>query len=445
MFKILTIAVREYRAMVGTKAFLISICMMPVLMFGSILAMELLRRVGSAEDHRVAVIDHSQRLFESLDRLAAQRRGATANGADRPAAADGPQEREFGGDVPARIHLEQVAGQPVDDALRWSLAERVRAGKLFAFIEIPADAIELDGNGRVAFFSQDAGLSETRQWLEQQINQVARDLRLKAAGIDPQLAARASRFVAVASLGLPSRAADGSVQPPKEKDEMGALFLPMGVMMLMFMVIFLAAQPMLESVLEEKSQRIAEVLLGSANPFQLMSGKLLGTVAGSLTVFGIYLAGIITLAINRGWTDLIPWSLVPWFVTFQLLGVLFYASIFMAVGAFGLAAQGGPVDAAAGVDGDDDSVLRLAEYRARSDSALAVGISMFPPATPATMILRLSTGAAIPLWQPIAGVLISVATTLLVVVLSGRIFRVGLLWQGKTPKFSEMVRWALCG
>ena len=59
----------------------------------------------------------------------------------------------------------------------------------------------------------------------------------------------------------------------------------------MFMVIFMASQPMLESVLEEKSQRVAEVLLGSASPFQLMMGKLIGKVGGSLTIFAIYLSG----------------------------------------------------------------------------------------------------------------------------------------------------------
>ena len=66
--------------------------------------------------------------------------------------------------------------------------------------------------------------------------------------------------------------------------------------MLMFMVIMLAAQPMIETVMEERSQRIAEVLLGSVSPSQLMAGKLLGCVAGSLTIVLVYGLGALGLA-----------------------------------------------------------------------------------------------------------------------------------------------------
>ena len=64
-----------------------------------------------------------------------------------------------------------------------------------------------------------------------------------------------------------------------------------------------------------------------------MSGKLLGTVGGSLTVFGIYLVGAYSFAAYKGWTDQIPFHLAPWFVIFQIMGVLFYAAIFLAIGA----------------------------------------------------------------------------------------------------------------
>ncbi len=67
---------------------------------------------------------------------------------------------------------------------------------------------------------------------------------------------------------------------PRITSECSPFFLPMGIMMFMFMVIMMSAQPMLESVLEEKTNRIAEVLLGSASPLQIMAGKLLGNVAG---------------------------------------------------------------------------------------------------------------------------------------------------------------------
>jgi ABC-2 type transport system permease protein len=233
--------------------------------------------------------------------------------------------------------------------------------------------------------------------------------------------------------------------PAQVKNELADIFLPMGIMMLMFMVIFMAAQPMLESVLEEKSQRIAEVLLGSVSPFQLMSGKLIGTVSGSLTIFGIYSVGLYFISSNRGWLANIPMELLPWFIVYQALGVVFYASIFMAVGS---------------------SVSQLKEAQSMllpvwlvlmipmfvwlliirdPNGALARWLSLFPPCASTTMVLRLATGQTVPTWQIILSLLLLIVTTLAVIVIAGRIFRVGILWQGKVPRLGEVLRWALRG
>lgn len=277
------------------------------------------------------------------------------------------------------------------------------------------------------------------------INQEIKTRRLKAADIDPQVVAIASETVPIVGMGLAERSSDGAISSQAENDPMSALFLPLGVMLLMFMVIFMAAQPMLESVLEEKSQRIAEVLLGSASSFQLMSGKLIGTVAGSLTVFAIYLVGMYAFAASRGIAGDIPFQLAPWFIVFQVMGVLFYAAIFMAIGA---------------------SVSQLKEAQSMllpvwmmmmspmfvwlvlvrdPLGPTAVYFSMFPPAAPTAMMLRLATGQAIPIWQPIVAALLSAASTLVVVYIAARIFRVGILWQGKTPKLYEIAKWAFKG
>ena len=71
--------------------------------------------------------------------------------------------------------------------------------------------------------------------------------------------------------------------------------------------------------------------------------------------------------------------------------------------------------------------------------------SFFPPATPTVMMLRLATGQAIPWWQPVASILIMTVSTILIVIVAARIFRVGILWQGKTPKLREILRWAVTG
>ena len=454
MRKIITIAIREYWAMVGTKAFLVSIIMMPILMLGGIFAMELMQNVEQTKERTIAVIDHSNQFYDLLTERAAIHKAMLQKQAEMKASGKSAEEPSddisVPGMAPEIYHLEKIDPQSASEELRFELSERIRNQELYAFVEIPADVLKtgLTDDNDIKFYSQDSSLSLARNWLGSVVSRLAKEKRIAESGIaksDVRKIRKASSPVTVKGFGLFTKSNNGSIKTESEQNPITSLFLPMGIMMLMFMVIFMAAQPMLESVIEEKSQRIAEVLLGSANPFQLMLGKLLGTVAGSLTVFAIYAIGAFLLASNRGWMDLVPFEIMPWFLAFQIVGVLLYASIFMAVGA---------------------SVSQLKEAQSMllpvwmlmmsplfiwffivrdPLGPLATGFSFFPPATPTTMVLRMATGQSIPVWQPILGLVLTLLTTLLIVFLAARIFRVGILWQGKTPKLSEIFRWATTG
>ena len=357
MKKILTIAAREYRAMVGTKAFLISIIMMPVLMLSSLFAVELMKTATSVKERSIAVIDHTGRFAESIQ-LAADEKNRIVDEivalADSPPAESTDAEDQEASNIDLQPGLlginrdkyliEFIDPASVDDQTLADLSDRVRDQKLYAFVEIPVAALEVDQKAdqaddqandeqKIRFFAMDSSFSEARRWVEQVVNNEVRSSRLLEADIDPEKVLAASQPVQVLGMGLVERASDGSLKSIEQTDPMAALFLPMGVMLLMFMVVFMSSQPMLESVLEEKSQRIAEVLLGSCSPFELMCGKLIGTVAGSLTIFAIYIFGAFAIASSRGYLDQVPFHLIPWFVVFQIVAVLFYASIFLAIGA----------------------------------------------------------------------------------------------------------------
>jgi ABC-2 type transport system permease protein len=169
----------------------------------------------------------------------------------------------------------------------------------------------------------------------------------------------------------------------------------------------------------------------------------LGNVTGSLSIFAIYLIGGYTLVSSQGWQDLIPMDVLPWFAAFQILAVLFFSSLFMAVGA---------------------SVRQLKEAQGmlmpiwltmvtpmfvwmptlrEPNGVVATTMSFFPPATPLMMVLRLSTDTPIPLWQTVLALALMIVSTIGIVFMASRIFRVAILWQGKTPKMTELVRWAL--
>ena len=280
--------------------------------------------------------------------------------------------------------------------------------------------------------------------MEQTLNEVVTARRLAELRLDADAVRRATAPFRVVPLGLVKQMSDGTIQDADESRNMVGIFVPFGFMMLMFLVIFLSAQPMLESVLEEKTGRIAEVLLGSASPFQLMLGKLLGNVAGSLSVVAIYGVGGYCAAVYNGWTDLIPFHLAPWFLVYQILAVLLFSSIFMAVGA---------------------AVNQLKEAQSlllpvwllltcpmfvwlqivrEPNGWIATRMSLFPLATPMVMILPLASESVIPLGQILAGIALLLGTTLAAIYLAGRVFRTGILWQGQTPRLGQLLRWA-CG
>jgi ABC-2 type transport system permease protein len=449
MRKILTIAWREYRAMVATKAFLISILMMPILMFGGLAAMSMLSSIGELKERRILIygVEENPGLFESLRAAAEQENARKQRTRETPSEATSNPRDDFASGPQELFNLEARTEQ-LDDAARAEISDQIRRGELYAFVELPPNMVT-DNTGagfKVNFYSQDSSLSEARRWLMQNLNRIVQESRLKLSFSDEQIhqIERARAPIMVAGLSLVERRGE-EIQGAEEKSEMLDIFLPMGLMMLMFMVIFMAAQPMLETVLEEKSQRIAEVLLGSVSPTQLMIGKLLGTVAGSLTIFAIYMGGSYFAAQQRGWTEHLPLHLLHWFLLFQIFGVLFFASIFMAVGA---------------------SVSQLKEAQSlllpvwmvmmlpifvwlliiRDPlGPLAVGMSYFPPSISTTMILRLATNQTIPPLQLFTSLAVLIVSTLVIVVLAGRIFRVGILWQGNVPKFNQLLRWAIRG
>ena len=75
------------------------------------------------------------------------------------------------------------------------------------------------------------------------------------------------------------------------------------------------------------------MLLGSASPFQLMMGKLVGNVGVALTIVGVYLVGGYFLAQHYGYTDLLPLRLIGWFVGFEILASLLFGAVFIGIGA----------------------------------------------------------------------------------------------------------------
>lgn len=428
MNKILVIAQRECEAMIATRTFLIALVMMPLLMLGGIVIIPLVNKIDGGRELRIVVADETGILVEVLQQAADERSQSIR---ERVKTADDNDLEDLDESfVGTDLWTIEAAERPsLTDEDRLELSDQIRDGKLYAFVEIPADiaAFESDLIPEVTFVSQDGVLSSARGWLNSIVNMQVRTQRLQQLDIDPQLVAKADAPVSFRSLPPLERSSGGAAEEQDSVSEVVALLLPFVAMMLMFVVIFLSAQPMLESGMEEKTQRIAEVLLGSVTPTQLMSGKLLGNVTGSLLILALYgFCGFVVVQRN-GWDAQLPWSLLPWFALFQLLGVLFFSSIFLTIGA-----SIRDLKEAQGLLLPVWIVLMapmMVWFSAVRDpnGAIATGLSFFPPSAPMMIVLRLSSGQTIPFWQPYLAAGGMLIATSLVVWLAGRIYRVSLL------------------
>ncbi|MCP4591393.1 MAG: ABC transporter permease [bacterium] len=450
MRKILVVAMREYQAAVRTKAFVVMLVAMPVLMSGGVVMMKLLEDQVDTKDKVVAVLDHSGVLFDKLKAAADLRNG---------------EDIFTEGEQVGPRYLFERAALATDDPSQEQLAaecDKISSGDLFALVVIGADVEKVTEKkvgepassvfrtaDSISVYSDANTFDPFIRWLKGRVNSAIHERRFVAANLAKSEIDRATAYVPVDPLKPLSVDADtGEVVGGTRKSEGADIIVPMVTMFLMFMVITIGAAPLINSVLEEKMQRIAEVLLGSVSPFQLMAGKLVGMVGVSLTILTVYLGGAVFGARSAGMAEHIPGNLallVFWFVVFQALAVLMYGSMFTAIGA-------------ACSDMKEAQSMLMPVWIIicipmmiwfviirDPNSTLSLTLSFVPVTTPMVMMLRTAALPSIPLWQPIVGSVLVLLTTVFCIFVAGRIFRVGLLMQGKGAKLSDMARWALRG
>jgi ABC-2 type transport system permease protein len=283
----------------------------------------------------------------------------------------------------------------------------------------------------VDFWSRDINDPDLQQTVRGAVTQAMQQARLRAAGLDPQLVAQFSAATPTVHSYSP-RAAGGQVSM---KDRLPSL-LGLGLAFVLFFAIFTGAGILLNSVIEEKSSRILEVLLSSATVPELLGGKILG-VAGvsAFIIAGWGAMGLLALQhsapemVAQVGTALMTHGLVVWFVFFFLLGYLMYASVFAAIGAFCETVREaqtllGPIMILISLP-----IMFLTVALEHPDAPLIVALSLVPPFTPFLMTARLASGP--PLWQVLSALILMAATTAAVVWLCARAFRAGALSTGK--------------
>ncbi len=393
---------------------------------------------------RLAVLDRSGQLYEALAAKAKARNEALRT--QPPSVSVELQGQRLKMDLPQQPEFVLEPFKfPGDDlkAAELQLSERVRRKELFAFLIIGKAILAPDATNHteLLYHTQTPTFHELPSWLDNTLNAEIRERRFTAAGVDSQQVRQLSRQVPLQRLGLAQQKTTGEVIAAKLENRIATHAVPIGAMLLLFMVVMSSAPALLNTVLEEKMQKISEVLLASVSPFQLMLGKLFGTVLVSLTLSTLYLVSVAWMLWKFGLLGHVPGHLFAWFFLFQLLALLMFGSMFIAVGAACSEIRDAqnlivPVMMVLLIP-----MLTWMAVLQSPASPFSRALSLFPPATPLIMFLRIAIPPGVPGWEIALSLVLTTLFTLGSVWVSAKIFRLGILSQGQTPSIPKLIAW----
>jgi ABC-2 type transport system permease protein len=223
------------------------------------------------------------------------------------------------------------------------------------------------------------------------------------------------------------------------------------IAMLLYMMIILYGQNILRGVLEEKTTRVAEVVVSSISPETLLAGKIIGVGAVGLTQQLIWLAfaaGLSAYGMGMAAAMGVTNFSLPHVTVFQmvalvlyfLLGYTFYASLFAAVGAMCNSQEEATQAAQPVMMLLVASIILVQPILTQPTGTMATVMSLLPFSSPIIMPLMMSA-TQVPAWQIAASLAGLVLACLAAIWVSARIYRVGLLMTGKRPSLKELVRW----
>jgi ABC-2 type transport system permease protein len=446
--KVLIIGKRDYIATVRTKAFLFGLVVAPVLFGGGSIAASFMKGKPDLKDLRIAVIDRSGVVAGPLDEAVRRKTNK------------GLFDRKTRQQLAPRYVLEMLPPAAGSKEQLLALSDRVRRGELAAVLEIgphvlqtrqdenekPPDGKTDDRDAIVSYYTNTGGIDEMRAWLNDPINDGVRSARLAQAGIDPARVESLFSSVPVSRLGLVERdARTGEIRQAAKRGEWEGFFVPFAVAMILSMIVMAGSAPMLQSVTQDKSQRVVEMLLGAATPFELLAGKVLGAVGVSITSSVLYVAGGLIAVHTLGLSGMLPLTILPWFYIYLLADVVMLCSLAAALGSACSTPQDAQSLAIVLLAPCLIPMFVLVPVLRQPNGMLATGLSLFPFFTPVLMLMRQAIPNGVPAWQPWVGLAGVLAITLAMVWAASRIFRAAILMHGQPPRLSEFVRWAVKG
>ncbi|HEX6199685.1 MAG TPA: ABC transporter permease [Thermoanaerobaculia bacterium] len=440
--KVRVLTKREYLSRIKTKGFWISTVAVPLL-FAALGVLPAVVMSKTTTEHALVVVDETGRLGEGLARRLVRE---AAREAVEEEAEGAPAEvaEETLGEGPVRFDVTVTAPAPAGEARgrqRAELERRVLEEEIDAWVWISEEGLARD---RVEYHAESVSNFVTQEVLEGAISEEVRRLRFADAGIDAELVEELGRGVDLETVRVTE---EGS----RAEAGFAGVVLAYVLFFLLYMVIVLYGQQVMNSVIEEKSSRAVEVVISTVKPFELMMGKLFGVGLVGLTQLAIWLGSMAALTApavlsalafvpeDAGIPSLDP-SLAFHFVICFILGYFLYASFYAAIGsAFNNVQEAQQLASVAVIFLIAPLVLFVPVINDPGATWAAVA-SMVPLFTPLLMMLRIAVKEP-PLWQIAVGYGGTALFVLFMIWLTARIYRVGILMYGKKPTVKEIWRW----
>ena len=438
--KVVTVIKREYMTRVKSKGFIASLFLMPVLMCGLVLLSSFLAIMEdkTEEMRKLAVIDETGEIFEQMQEAIAKHRTF-----------------QHKGELVYQVHRETATTEEEKTALQ----ERVRTKNLYAYLEIPEDVF---ANGEVRFYARTATNFNIQNALRRIISDIVRDKRFAESGYSRREVSRLMRSVGFNAYAVKSsRGKDGGAKVESAIETGARLGLGYILVFVLYMFVLIYANSIMRSVLEEKTTRIVEVIISSVKPHQLLLGKLVGVCSVCLTMFAIWVIFGVLLVMNIKpilgifGIDSLPIQFVQvigtikassgevltYFFIYFIIGFFMYSTLYAVVGAICSSEEeaqqtGVPLTMLIVVP----FVLMFQLFRI-PDSTLSVLLSHVPFFSPILMFMRINVLMP-PLWEILLNIVLMCATVLLVTLISGKIYRIGILMYGKRPTLGQLWQWA---
>jgi ABC-2 type transport system permease protein len=424
---------REFTEAVGSKAFLIGTILGPLLIFGLFGLQFLVLAKGGGGEHRIALLDATERGIGERVVQQLNDRGAATSFIER---------------ATYMLTVETPAAAAKQDATT-AASQRVVAKELDGFLWLPPEVMT---GAAVEYEGSNAQNSQVTGELQRAVQRVVQSERLRTEGIDEE------------RLGGALQAVDMNIVKTGERGEVGnpvaAMLLAFGMAFAIYIVVIMYGQSIMSSVQEEKRDRIVELIVSSVRARDLLVGKVLGigaagvlqmliwvAAAGLLLTQGALIAGALgagestVSALTQGRAlPSVPLSVGVAFVLYFAGGFFLFATMFAVVGAIVTNAQEAQQFVFPILMPFILGLFIAMSAAENPNSTVALIGSLVPFTSPMVMPVRASV-AGVELWQLALSLVLLFATAAGMIWIAAKIYRVAIFATGQKPTGREIMRW----